>query len=111
MKVYSSEKPSTYFYHVQPRNPSKTLIRFCENARQETKEVFGKKITQWVYDEYAVEVETRPDMDEYIQNHMNELRAEAKGGASIIEQLCATVDYLSMMSGISIPTEEGAANE
>ncbi len=107
MIVYSSEKPSIYFYHVQPRTPQKTLVRFCENARQETTEIFGQSTTQWVYDEYTVEVDTRPEMDEYIKNHLNELRAEAKGGASMIEQLCATVDYLSMMSDIDIPTSGG----
>lgn len=107
MTVYSSEKPSAYFYHVQPRNPEKTLVRFTENARQEIIDVFDESVTQWVYDEYTVEIDTQPNMDEYIQNHLNELRAEAKGGASMIEQLCATVDYLSMMSGIDIPTSGG----
>lgn len=103
MKVYSFEKPPAYFYHTQPRNPSKTLVRFCDNA-VETE-------SGWQYDEFCIEVETRENMDGYIKNHLKELRAEAIGGASIIEQLCATVDYLSMMSGISIPTEEGAENE
>lgn len=105
MIVYSSEKPSAYFYHVQPGNHKKTLIRFCENARQRTKEVFGESATQWAYDEYTIEVETRENMDGYIKNHLKELRAEAIGGASIIEQLCAKMDYLSMMSGIDIPGE------
>lgn len=107
MIVYSSEKPSAYFYHVQPRNPEKTLVRFCKNPRQETTEAFGQSTRQWVYDEYTVEVNTRPDMDEYIRNHLNELRVEAMGGASMIEQICATIDYLSMMSGIDIPTNGG----
>lgn len=107
MKTHSTEKPNSYFYHSQPRNPEKTLVRFTENAQQETIEVFGESATQWVYDEYTVEIDTQPNMDEYIKNHLNELRAEAKGGASMIEQLCAMVDYLSMMSSIDIPTNGG----
>lgn len=64
----------------------------------------------WEYDEYIVEVETKPNMDEYIQNHWNELRQEAVGGMSLVEHLYAKIDYISMMSGISIPTGEGAEN-
>lgn len=103
MIAYSNQQPSSYSYHLQPRNKSKTLVRFHDNIRQETTEISGASADIWVYDEYTVEVETRKNMDEYIQNHLNELRAEAMGGASMIEQLCATVDYISMMSGIDIP--------
>lgn len=102
-RVFSTKTPPAYFYHTQPRDPSKTLIRFCAKPNETD--------SGWQYCEYTVEVPTRPDMDEYIRNHYMELRAEAMGGASIIEQLCAAVDYLSMMSGISIPTERGAENE
>lgn len=101
--MFSQNKPPKYFYHTQPQNRKKTLVRFCENEKETN---FG-----WEYEEHSVEVETKPNMDEYIQNHWNELRQEAIGGMSLLEQLCATVDYLSMMSGISIPTEEGAARE
>lgn len=102
MIVYSSEKPSAYFYHVQPRNPEKTLVRFCKNPRQETTEAFGQSTTQWVYDEYTVEIDTQPNMDEYIKNHLNELRAEAKGGASAVTQLMAQMEAYNTANQLAI---------
>lgn len=102
-KVFSTNKPPAYFYHKQPRDPNNTLVRFCVN---ETAVDSG-----WEYDEYTIEVPTTIDIDKYIQNHFVELRAEAVGGASAMQQLYANLDYISMMSGIDIPQEEGATNE
>lgn len=98
MIVYSPEKPSACFYHAQPRNPEKTLVRFTENARQEIINVFGENMTQWVYDEYTVEIDTQPNMDEYIQNHYIELHAEAVGGQSAIQSLSNGIDAISSIS-------------
>lgn len=49
-------------------------------------------------------------MDNYIKNHYAELRAEAIGGPSSIQQLYAKLDYISMMSGVDIPTERSIGN-
>lgn len=98
MKAYSNQKPPAYFSHTQPRNPSITLVRFCDNPIEIE--------NGWQYDEYTVEIATRPNTDEYIQNHYMELHAEAMGGPSAVQQLAANLDYLSMMSGVEIPGGE-----
>lgn len=98
MKTYSYKKPPSFFFHTQTRAPSLTMVRFCDNPIETG--------TGWEYDEYIVEVATRPNMKEYIQNHYMELHAEAMGGPSAVQQLAANLDYLSMMSGVEIPGGE-----
>ena len=41
----------------------------------------------------------QPDIQEYVQNHYNELLQEAKGGPSEMERLRADVDYIMLMGG------------
>lgn len=95
MKVNSEVRPPSFFFHTQPRNHALTLIHFCDNPTETE--------AGWQYDEYAVEIATRPNMNEYIQNHYMELHAEAMGGPSAVQQLAANLDYISMMSGVDIP--------
>lgn len=103
MKARGTNNPGAFSFENQPKHPGYVLIRFYENAQPYESDTY----TGWQYDEYHLELPARPDMQTYIENHLYELKAEAKGGASMIEQLCATVDYLSMMSGIDIPTNGG----
>lgn len=98
MIAYSNKQPGSYSYHEQPRDRTKTLVRFHDNIRQETTEISGESADIWVYDEYTIEVETRVNMDEYIQNHYIELHAEAVGGQSAIQSLSNSIDAISSMS-------------
>lgn len=91
MKAYSNQKPPAYFFHTQPRNPSITLVRFCDNPTETE--------SGWQYDEYHLEMADRPDLKEYVQNHYNELLQEAKGGPSEMERLRADLDYVLLMGG------------
>lgn len=102
MKVYSDKKPPIFFYYTSPKSKENTIIRFCEN-------VFETEGT-WNYDEYIIEIPNQSNMDNYIKNHYAELRAEAIGGPSSIQQLYAKLDYISMMSGVDIPTERSIGN-
>lgn len=45
-----------------------------------------------------------------IDSHYRETDTTSKAQAAV-DQINANIDYLSMMSGISIPTERGAENE
>lgn len=102
MNVYSNKKPFAYSYYINPCKKNRTIIKFCDNIKEENTEIFGVVSKIWVYDEYTTEVDTKLNMDEYIKDHYNELFAEAKGGPSAIQQLASKIDYLSMMSGIDI---------
>lgn len=86
MKVYSNIKPFNYFYHIQPKNPLLTLVRFCENLIEIE--------NGWQYDEYCVEIKTCENVEEYIQNHYLELHAEAIGKKSAIQTLSNEIDSL-----------------
>lgn len=102
MKVYSDKKPPAFFYHVLPRNNRIVMVRFCDNP-VETE-------SGWEYDEYTVEIEHQPNIDEHIKTNYIELHTKALGWDVIAQKMYANLDYISMMSGIDIPTEEGANN-
>lgn len=70
MKRISSIKPKPYFFHVQPKNPLKTLIRFCENVKQIE--------SYWEYDEYALELPTTNDLEVNINTNYNFYLSQAK---------------------------------
>lgn len=91
MKTYSYKKPPSFFFHTQTRAPSLTMVRFCDNPIETG--------TGWEYDEYHLEIADRPDLQEYVQNHYNELLQEAKGGPSEVERLRADLDYILLMGG------------
>lgn len=104
MRVFSQQKPPLYFYHAQPRDPSRILVRFCENIQEYSTKTDIFEFNGWKYDEYTVEIPKCDNVNEYVKNHYTELKAEAMGGASAFEQLSAKFDYLSMMTGVDIPT-------
>lgn len=73
----------------------------------------GTKITDRcrVIEKYASKESNRKFYDWYlIDSHYRETDTTAKAQAAV-ERLNANIDYLSMMSGITIPTERGAENE
>ena len=73
----------------------------------------GTKITDRcrIVKKYASKEENGKCYDWYlIDSHYRETDTSAKTQA-LVSQVAANLDYISMMSGISIPTEEGAANE
>lgn len=72
----------------------------------------GTKITDRcrVIEKYASKESNGKCYDWYIiDSHYRETDTSAKTQA-LVNQVVANLDYISMMSGISIPTEEGAAN-
>lgn len=95
MKVYGDNKPSAFSVEKQPKHPGYVLIRFYENATP----VESGTYTGWQYAEYHLELADRPDLQEYVQNHYNELLQEAKGGPSEMERLRADLDYIILMGG------------
>lgn len=95
MKVYGDNKPTAFTAEKQPKHPGYCLVRFCENAQPYESEGY----TGWQYDEYHLEMADRPDLQEYVQNHYNELLQEARGGPSEIERLRADLDYVLLMGG------------
>ena len=101
MKVNSSERPHKFYFFQNPRNKTRTVVRFCQNVVQNDN---GKGFD---YDEYEIEIEKTEQVEAYIQSHYEELLAEASGGPSAVQKLYAYFDYLSMMSDINIPIEEG----
>lgn len=95
MRVCGDNKPANFTAENQPKHPGYCLIRFYENVEPyETEEYTG-----WQYDEYHLELADRPDLQEYVQNHYNELLQEAKGGPSEVERLRADLDYILLMGG------------
>lgn len=73
----------------------------------------GTKITDRcrIVEKYARKEANGKFYDWYlIDSHYRETDTTAKEQAAV-DQINANIDYLSMMSGISIPTEEGATNE
>lgn len=73
----------------------------------------GTKITDRcrIVKKYASKEENGRCYDWYlIDSHYRETDTSAKTQA-LVSQVAANLDYISMMSGISIPTEEGANGE
>lgn len=95
MKVHGDNNPGTFSFGKQPKRPGYVLIRFYENASPVESDTY----TGWEYDEYHLELADRPDLQEYVQNHYNELLQEAKGGPSEVERLRADLDYILLMGG------------
>lgn len=96
MIVYGDNKPTTFTVEKQPKHLGYWLVRFYENAEPYEAEGY----TGWKYDEYHLEMQERPNLREYVQNHYNELFQEAKGGPSEVEQLRADIDYILLMGGL-----------
>lgn len=95
MIVYGDNKPTTFTVEKQPKHLGYCLVRFYESAEPYVEDDY----TVWKYDEYHLEMQERPNIREYIQNHYNELLQEAKGGPSEMERLRANLDYVMLMGG------------
>jgi hypothetical protein len=101
-KANALTPPPDFYFFKDPRDKLKIIVRFCKNIRR------GK--IGFDYDEYEVAIKRTENVEEYIKNHYEELLSEASGGPSAIQKLYAYFDYISMMSGIDIPMEEGATD-
>lgn len=98
MKVHDDNNPGAFSFAPQPKRPGYVLIRFYENVTEYKDEFF----TGWQYDEYHLELPARPDMQTYLENHLYELKAEAKGGASAVTQLMAQMEAYNTANQLAI---------
>lgn len=98
MKIQGSNNPGAFSFAPQPKHSGYVLIRFYENVAEYEDEAF----TGWQYDEYHLELPHRPDMQSYIENHLYELKAEAKGGASAVTQMMAQMEAYNTANQLAI---------
>ena len=107
MRVIGDKKPPEFTVEFQPKFPERVLVRFYENIS----EYKNKKYSGWAYDEYHLEIENRPGINTYITQNYSQLISKAMGETVKFEELKAQLDYISMMTGIDIPKEEGTSDE
>lgn len=80
MKVRGDNSPGSAFtLEALPNKPGFVLARFYENAQQFTEQRDeGEPIHGWVYDEYHLELEDRPGLEEDVRANFDAILAQAK---------------------------------
>lgn len=79
MRVRGDVSPSSAFsLEVQPKHPGFVLVRFYENASPYHEDHGGQSVSGFEYDEYHLEMENRPGLEEDITINYNALLAQAK---------------------------------
>ena len=103
MRVRGDVQPSNAFtVEEQPKKPGFCLVRFFENPQEFSEKQGELTVSGWEYDEYHLELPARPDMQSYIENHLYELKAEAKGGASAVTQMMAQMEAYNTANQLAI---------
>ncbi len=79
MRVRGDNAPSNAFtLEEQPNKPGFVLVRFFENPEEFTRQMDDLTIHGWEYDEYHLELEDRPGLDEDIFGNFDGFLAQAK---------------------------------
>ena len=75
MKSYSMHKQDDVWYRKEV--PGRHIVRLRKNHTQETKDIDGESVTQWVCDEVEVSIPYKNDIETYVTEHFDELFNEA----------------------------------